>query len=276
MADTPEPQADLPSTPIPLEFWFNRDPGLSIDGVNGQNVPANAKPQDGPTGLYVVSDSVGFVGAFPTARAAEDAVFRKYPEIPCIVQRFPVAPGPCDNVWVVLYRDLDAVAFVSNSRAEAERVRQVYARVGLAYDDDVDHWEQPFGVASKPAAERLERRHRVHEAFAGELGATDTIDERTKADLDRLDALSRPREDGPLARLLRENEPITIMDCVVPIGSASTPDADTLSAEEFASTLGLAEPVAARNEDSQPSGGPSLPSEGREQEQTYWLHLGSP
>jgi hypothetical protein len=275
MADTPEPQADLPSTPIPLEFWFNRDPGLSIDGVNGQNVPANAKPQDGPTGLYVVSDSVGFVGAFPTARAAEDAVFRKYPEIPCIVQRFPVAPGPCDNVWVVLYRDLDAVAFVSNSRAEAERIRQVYASVGLVYDDDVDYWEQPFGVLSKPAAERLAMRHRVHEAYAGDLGF-DTFQAEADADLARVDALSRPREDGPLARLLRENEPITIMDCVVPVSSTSAPLAtpDT-SAEEFALTLSQAEPVAARCEDSQ-GGEPSLPSKGREQEQTYWLHLGSP
>jgi hypothetical protein len=167
-----------------------------------------------PEALYIVSDRIGFVGAFPSLAAAREAVLTPYPSVPCLVQRFPAAPGPCAKVWVVLYRDLDAVAFVSNARAEAERVRDLCARVGLAYLDDLDYWQQPFGVVPEHAAGRLSAQHRAHVLCAAGL-PPGQLQEMEAADLARLEAFSR-ESDGPLAQLIRENEKITMMDCVVP------------------------------------------------------------
>ena len=39
---------------------------------------------------------------------------------------------------------------------------------------------------------------------------------RQEEDQKRLEQLERAKDDGPIARLIRENEPITIYDCVVP------------------------------------------------------------
>jgi hypothetical protein len=164
--------------------------------------------------LYVLSDGHGFVGAFLSASGAESVV-RENPLIPFIVQKFPTQPGPVSTVWVVLYRDIDAVAFVSNSRDEAVRVQDVYGKVGLTYPDSIDHWEHPVGIVAAPAAERMKTLGRVHAMYAGPAEA-DALRQREEDDLKKLDRLMNPIPDGPIARLLQENELVTILDCVVP------------------------------------------------------------
>jgi hypothetical protein len=106
------------------------------------------------THITVMSDRFGFVGAFPSDAAAT-AVAQRYPGVPLLAHRFPAADGPADAVWVVLYRDSDAVAFVSNSRAEAARVQAAYVAVGLAHDEPLDYWEQPLGAIAGPTLDRL-------------------------------------------------------------------------------------------------------------------------
>jgi len=181
----------------------------------------HSPPDSGADAIYVVSDGNGYIGAYPSAAVAE-AAMRPHPLIPFIIQRFAVAPGPVDSVWVVLYRDLDAVAFVSNDREEAARVQQIYAGVGLAYPDEIDYWEQPFGVMAKSAAERLDVQTRAYQSWAGASEAD--LHAAEEADLARAEALCAPRADGPLARAFRENERITILDAVIPwSGPASAP-----------------------------------------------------
>jgi hypothetical protein len=212
------------------------DPATPVGPSAGAaRAACDAHAATSPEGLYVVSASDGYVGTFPSPSAATDAVARKYPSIPLLVQRFPVAPGPCDRVWVVLYRDLDAVAFVSNARAEAERVREGYARVGLAYLDELDYWEQPFGVVAAHATERLAARHRAHVQCAGPL-SDEELQRAAAEDLERSAALCQPKADGPLARLWRENEQITIMDCVIPTFVAAEPEPPAAGATTTAST----------------------------------------
>lgn len=121
--------------------------------------------------MFVVSDSTGFVGAFSSIERARELVIEKYPIIPFITTKYPIAPGPRDRVWVVLYRGIDAVAFASNDRGEAERVKNELGRVGLTYEDAIDYWEQPFDAISPPAAERLEVQKRAHEMYAAETAA---------------------------------------------------------------------------------------------------------
>lgn len=227
-------------------------PALAEPPVNiSPTAPATPASAGCPENLYVVSDNFGFVGAFSSAAFAEELVLRKYPSIPFITQRFPTIPGPCDSVWVVLYRDIDAVAFVSNSRSEAERVQGVYQRVGLSYPDSIDHWEQALNVVSKPAEDRLIPRHRAHLMYAGPL-TTEEVEKMEAADLARVEALVASKDDGPLARVIRELEPVTIMDCVIPSPLESTAAASpaALSQETVAVAVGEgitspSEPLAA-------------------------------
>jgi hypothetical protein len=173
--------------------------------------PPEPEPTERPTHYYVLSDSQGYVGTFYSAKAAKEIV-QKYSPVPFIIQQFGVASGPVATVWVVLYRDIDSVAFVSNSRAEAERVQGIYNKVGLAYPDSIDYWEHSANRCTRSALDRLETLREVHNTVFDpeEMRIRQEENER------RLERLERQRDDGPLARMIRENEPITIYDCVVP------------------------------------------------------------
>ncbi len=191
------------------------------DASNGPTVLP--EPTERPESYYVLSDGHGFVGAFYSAAAAEEKV-AEYNLIPFLVQRFGVAPGPVGTIWVVLYRDIDAVAFVSNSRAEAERVQTVYNQIGLTYTDSIDYWEHPANMVSDAVNERLKSFSRAHTMYAGELSPEELMARQIK-DYNKICELMQPRKDGPIARMLKENEKITIIDCVVPVnvGGAMLP-----------------------------------------------------
>jgi hypothetical protein len=161
--------------------------------------------------LHVVSDSHGFVGAFDSEAGARERAFAPFSLTPFIVQRFPVAAGPRDRVWVVLYRDIDAVAFVSNDRAAAERWQQALGRVGLSYPDSIDYWEHPVGALARAAEERLQAIRRAHSAEPDVA----EMKQRERDELARLEGMMNPNPDGPLARLLREEERVSIIDAVV-------------------------------------------------------------
>lgn len=185
--------------------------------------------EEGPH-LFVVSDSAGFVGAFPSAAKAAEAV-APYSCIPFIVHRFVWAPGARDRVWIVVGRHSDAVLHASNSRADADRVKRVYATVGLADDDDIDYWEQPAGAVSPPALRRLSAQQQAYEVSLGPADKAAQVDAENEAKSQAyLDAAAMRRDDGPLARALREMERVTIMDCVVPAplagGGPEAPSSD--------------------------------------------------
>lgn len=167
-----------------------------------------------PKHMHVVSSAAGYVGTFLSLEAARAAVLDAFSLVPFIVLQFPVAPGaPLDRVWVVPYRQTDAVAFVSNSRNEAERVRALYERVGLTYPDSVDYWEQPVGVVAEHAGEWLRAAEHAHRMYAGPAAAQ----EAEAADLERIERFLHPSADGPMARAAAENERISILDGVVPV-----------------------------------------------------------
>src|SRR4029079_13769634 len=170
------------------------------------------EPTERPVVYQVVSDSHGFVGAFYTEQGVRDHVLSQFSLTPFVVQQFAVFPGQHTKIWVVLYRDIDAVAFVSNDRDEAERRQDAFGRIGLTYPDNIDCWEHPVGIVTRPAFDRLRMMHDVHTMIAGSEDAE-------KTELDRLDRLLQPKGDGPIARLLREEERISILNCIVPLTS---------------------------------------------------------
>jgi hypothetical protein len=203
-----EQEPESPPEPEPL---LEPEPPPEPEPPLEPEPPPEPEPTERPTHYYVLSDSQGYVGTFYSAKAAKDIV-QKYSPIPFIIQQFGVASGPVATVWIVLYRDIDSVAFVSNSRAEAERVQGIYNTVGLAYPDSIDYWEHSANRCTRSALDRLETLREVHSTVFDpeEMRIRQEENER------RLEQLERQRDDGPLARMIRENEPITIYDCVVP------------------------------------------------------------
>ena len=192
--------------------------------------------EERPSHYHVLSDIHGFVGAFSSAKAA-DLVVQKFAPIPFIIQRFETAPGPVDTIWVVLYRDLDSVAFLSNDRAEAERVQGIYNSVDLSYIDSIDYWEHPVDKLTRVASERLELLTSAHGMLA-EPVTLEELQAREDADCKRLERLV-VGADGPIARLLKESEKITIFDCVTPIAArGNTPSS-------YYATTGESSPEAA-------------------------------
>lgn len=118
---------------------------------------------------HVVSDGMGFVGAFLTAAEVEAKVFRRYPLNPFVVQRFALDPaGPFDVLWLVLYHTVDVVAFASNSREAAQRAHRALAGVGTTYEGELERWRQPLGRLNSLARSRLEVARRSQQCIAGD------------------------------------------------------------------------------------------------------------
>lgn len=114
--------------------------------------------------IVVVSDSVGFVGAFASVDEAQTTL-RPYLGVPlvyCGWRRRAVEAAPAskdaeaeDLVWILPYKANNAVACASNVQAVVETAQQNLLRLGLVYDDNVKYWEAVVGVVSRPAQIRL-------------------------------------------------------------------------------------------------------------------------
>jgi len=169
--------------------------------------------------IIAVSDAAGFVGAFLTVVEAKAKVLDRFKLIPFLVQRFQLEPtdekAPL-NIWVVPYRDTNAVAFVSNSRSKAVQVQKSLQNVGLTYPDTIDYWMLPLGKVVVAAGERLASITRAHQIYADESLREEEKQREAAAD-ELIQRVIEDRLDGPLDRLIRENERITLFDCVVDI-----------------------------------------------------------
>jgi hypothetical protein len=175
-----------------------------------------------PTEYFVVSDRFGFVGAFHTVAMAEALVVEYFPT-PFIVQRFPAAPNcQTDVVWAIPFRDIDAVAFVSNSREDVVKVQDTYLRIGMVCEDDIKYWEHNVNVPVKAAKDRLDSISRAHRQYVG-TEPMENLAEIEFNDMQRLQKMFQPMKNGPISRLLRATEKMTIMDCVIPVGVGGTP-----------------------------------------------------
>jgi hypothetical protein len=187
-------------------------------------VPVYADPW-----IYAVSDSSGFVGAFASFADARSMVIKKYPSISFVVQRFPVDPAvDFERVWVVLYSTIDAVAYVSNNRARAERVKTALGRIGLTYEDDIKYWEQRMNVINETKAFQLESQLSAHRLYAGDLVGTELKKQLAldALDMDRIIA----KLDGAAASDLQHI--VALADCIV-----SSDTGEPIDAAEYAEVV---------------------------------------
>ena len=208
--------------------------------------------------IYVLSDGSGFVGAFGSRHTLNEVV-RAHPLIPFLTQVFLLSPGPAESVWVVLYRDIDAVAFVSNDRAAAMERQALLNQVGLSYSDDIDYWEQPVDKVNAVVTERLKTLGRVHTIYAGTAEA-DALRQMEADDVRRLDQLMAPLPNGPIERLLRENLRSSIFDSVTmcvaktpEVYDPCAPEAEAAQTEPAQTEPAQAEPAQAEPAQTEPA-----------------------
>ena len=200
--------------------------------------PAGTEAAAGPrpARLYVVSDAQGFVGAYYSLEQLQSDVCDRFPGLGFCVQDFPAAGGELDTVWVVLYRDLDAVAFASNSREEALRAQLALGRVGLVHPDSIDYWAHPVGSIQVFARQRLEILRRANLAYGGLSGPADAAsapdaEAALAALFAREDAHNaRSAEDARAAFAAREPERVSIMEAVVAFSREPLPPPDPAAA----------------------------------------------
>jgi hypothetical protein len=120
--------------------------------------------------FVVVSDSVGFVGAFASVAEAQ-ARLRPYIGVPFVYYEWPRKKAPPaeaagdggetvanekeDLIWVLPYKN-NAVACASNVKSVVETVQRELLRLDLVHDDDVKYWEAVVGNITSPAQLRLD------------------------------------------------------------------------------------------------------------------------
>jgi hypothetical protein len=127
--------------------------------------PRDEAPPLTTTSYFVVSDRYGFVAAFSSELLLRYEM-NKFYLIPYIIQKFEADQNcPLNYIWVVLYRELDAIAFVSNNRDEAVKFQKLYNSIGLSYDDDIDYWKQQVNVITPLALERLSQMSEAHKNY---------------------------------------------------------------------------------------------------------------
>lgn len=117
--------------------------------------------------LYCVSYSNGAVGIFSSLDKVKELVFDKYPSITFIVQVFKCStePTPLDDkniAWVVMYKDTEAFAYVSDNKNEAVKAIGIFDKIGKAYEEIIEYWEQEVDVISECVDVILSSLQRVY------------------------------------------------------------------------------------------------------------------
>ena len=101
--------------------------------------------------LYCVSYNYGAVGIFSSIDKAKELIFNKYPSITFITQVFKNSEYKDDNnlVWIVLYKDIDTYAYVSDNKDEVIKAVGVFNKIGKLYEEEIEYFEQEIDVVAE-------------------------------------------------------------------------------------------------------------------------------
>ena len=202
--------------------------------------------------FYAVSDAHGFVGAFMTEFEIQEKILTPYPIVQFLIQRFPLASGPTDQVWAVIYLN-GVIAYVSNSRSESLRVQTAMAKIGTVFDETIDFWQHPMGKLVTAAEERLESITQAHLMYATGTAGSDAAGSDaagSDADAELFARFMNGGSDGPIARLLKDNKRISFLENIVDLpefdAAAVEPAVEpaAASAVEPAAALAVEPPAA--------------------------------
>jgi len=177
-----------------------------------------------PPFLYVLSDNVGYVGSYYSISDIEE-ITSAYHLVTFMIQCFKTSKTEdLLTVWVVLYKDIDAVAYVSNNRMDAVKVHSVLMQMGIAYMDCIDYWKQPVGLA-KSAKDRLDAIHSIKDKKL--------LDDSYNIFIQKLNLSNENLPNGPIEQLINETQKISIIDAIIPsIVSPFENDTADITAED--------------------------------------------
>lgn len=186
--------------------------------------------------IFILADSGGAVGAF-LAHTDAAAVKKRYPSVPMLIYAFPLCRGaPADKAYIIPYRQTNAVAYASNSRAECEKVQKTLLTIGLTYEDSLDYWECTTGQLIESGEKRLRELQELERlAFDGSACAEmrRDSDEKTK----RLFALHDSAVEAALASFgygsVGAPQEETTASCGAPAANETAESFETASILEF-------------------------------------------
>jgi hypothetical protein len=188
--------------------------------------PATVKSSDTParSTFIVVSDNIGFVGAYPTVASAQEAL-RPYIGVPFAYGEWArhavVDDGGEEVIWILPYRANNVVACASNDKAVVEATQRVLLCLDLVHSDEVKYWEAVVGTTHALAAERLDRvvesfkaatKLPVDENKANSDGVSRELDKNNNDSKTIADFLKFAAQGDPEA----EPERINLLESVVP------------------------------------------------------------
>jgi hypothetical protein len=188
--------------------------------------PAAVKSSDTParSTFIVVSDNIGFVGAYPTVASAQEAL-RPYIGVPFAYGEWArhavVDDGGEEVIWILPYRANNVVACASNDKAVVEATQRVLLCLDLVHSDEVKYWEAVVGTTHALAAERLDRvvesfkaatKLPVDENKANSDGVSRELDKNNNDSKTIADFLKFAAQGDPEA----EPERINLLESVVP------------------------------------------------------------
>lgn len=79
------------------------------------------------------------------------------------------------TVWVVIYRNADTVAFVSDNKEEASKSIKVLNMIGKSYEDDIDFWESKIDKISECVENILDSLQRIYGENGVVIDSSDNI-----------------------------------------------------------------------------------------------------
>lgn len=115
--------------------------------------------------LYAVSFIHGLVGIFSSEEKIKELIFNKYKHIYFIIQAFKSTIKCPEVAWTVLYKNTDNIIYVSDSKNEAERIKNMFTMIGKTYDDNIDYWELKIDVIIEtlvPILDSMERSYAIN------------------------------------------------------------------------------------------------------------------
>lgn len=130
--------------------------------------------------LYCVSYSNGVVGVFSSMDKVTELVLNKYPSITFIIQVFKRS-NDIQSVdgkhiaWVILYKDSEAFAYVSDNKDEAHKAISIFDKIGKSYEELIDYMEQEIDVVSECVESILESLQKVYGETGVVIDSSDNI-----------------------------------------------------------------------------------------------------
>ena len=161
--------------------------------------------------VYVISDELGYVTSFINITDA-NTFLEKYSYVRMIIQTFKLNPAhQLQNIYVVVYKENNLVAFVSNDKEAAEHVRRTYLIVGAVHDEPIESRILPIGILNENDGKRLDISQKV---FSGYFDGSQTMEDVAKLNLKNETFLESLLE-GKAENIENLDKRIQLMDFVI-------------------------------------------------------------